>query len=162
MEHYDYSQDGYYFVTVCVNKFQRLFGEIVDEKVVLSEEGKIVKKCWLEIPDHFDNVFLDEFVIMPNHVHGIVIIKQNFVTNVGDADLRPLQDRSKMLLSKVIHGYKSSVTRIIRKQLNNCEFQWQRSFYDHVIRNEKGLEKIREYIQSNPLNWEMDDYYKII
>jgi REP element-mobilizing transposase RayT len=106
----------------------------------------------LDIPKHFLNVELGEFIVMPNHLHGIINI-------VGDADLRPLQDRSKMSLSKIIHGFKSSVSRSVNRIDSRINFAWQRSFYDHVIRADESLVKISEYIIGNPGNWERDENY---
>lgn len=118
LEFYDYSQNGYYFVTICTKDRAIWFGNIENEKMVLSKIGVIVQRCWMEITTHFQNVTLDEYVIMPNHVHGIIIINDNDVraancASVRAADLRPLhsKDQSKMLLSKIIHGFKSSTTR---------------------------------------------------
>ena len=157
LQDYDYSQTGYYLVTICTQDKVNYFGEIEKVRMKLSDIGQIATDCWQAIPQHFHNTALDEFVVMPNHIHGIVVI-------VGNADLRSLQqrgtqrqtDRSKMYLSKIVHGFKSSVTRIARKQWNNHNFSWQKSFYDHVIRNDEDLYRVRTYIQNNPLNWELD------
>ncbi len=152
---YDYSAPGWYYITVCTYKLHCWFGKIEDGKMQLNKIGKIVEQCWEKTPKHFNRIELDEYIVMPNHVHGIIIINSN---DVGNADLRSLQknDRTKMLLSKVIHGFKSTVTRKIRKQLNEYAFAWQRSFYDHIIRNEKSLYKIRNYIHNNPIRWYVD------
>lgn len=118
--------------------------------MILNEYGEIVHTCWLEIPRHFPNVILDAFIVMPNHIHGIVVIENDYHDYVGNADLRslPIKNiRTKMALSKIIHGHKSSVSRKIKRSL------WQRSFYDHIIRNEQSLQTIREYIRNNPLQW---------
>lgn len=166
---YDYSQDGYYFVTICTKNMVNRFGEIRNGVMGLNKIGCMVAKYWQEIPDHFSNVILGEWVVMPNHVHGIVVIEgdDNVVGDaggcgglVGDADLRPLRlnDRTKMLLPKIIHGFKSSISRRIRKIYPNTSFGWQRFYYDHVIRNEKSLNRIQEYIRYNPLKWEFDEY----
>lgn len=158
LHHWDYSCDGCYFVTICTKGFVEYFGNIFENKVQLSRIGKIAEKCWREIPKHFSNIQLDKYIIMPNHVHGIIVIYNPDNYDVGAADLLPLHtaDRTKMLLSKIIHGFKSSITRIINRMPNNIPFSWQRSFYDHVIRNEKDLIRIREYIYNNPLKWEFD------
>ena len=169
---YDYSKNGYYFVTVCTKNKIDFFGKIRNGIMGLNEIGCVVAKCWQEILEHFKNVKLDEWQIMPNHFHGILVIdkpdddfglfRKPVWNTVGDADLRPLQthmpvmDRTKMLLPKIIHGFKSSVTRFIRRRNIHTSFGWQRSYYDHIIRNEKSLNHICEYIQYNPLKWEMD------
>ena len=151
LQGYDYSQGGAYFVTICARNREELFGAVNNDMVILNEYGKIANQTWLEIPEHFPNVGLDKFIVMPNHIHGVIYV-------VGGADLRPLQNngRSKMILSTVIHGFKSSATRKIRIEYNNTDYIWQRSFYDHIIRNEKSLYKIREYIINNPIAWPED------
>ncbi len=154
LKDYDYSQDGYYFVTICTRNREEWFGEIQSGKMILNGCGEITKNLWVEIPKHFKNVGLDEFIIMPNHIHGILII-------VGNAYMRSLQNRTKMLLSRIIQQYKSSVTREINSLQNDFCFKWHKSFYDHIIRNEKTLNNIREYIVNNPLKWESDIENKI-
>ncbi len=144
-------------MTICTQNKVNYFGEIKKRRIQLSDIEQIATDCWQAISKHFRDTALDEFVVMPNHIHGILIF-------VGNADLRskPLYcpqgqtDRSKMYLSKIIHGFKSSVTRIARKQWNNYSFGWQKSFYDHVIRNDADLHRVRTYIRNNPLNWESD------
>ena len=144
-------------VTICTQDKVNYFGEIEQARMQLNHIGQIATDYWGAIPEHFHNTVVDELVVMPNHIHGIIII-------VGNADLRsPPQrwtqqqtDRSKMYLSKIIHGFKSSVTRMVREQWNNHSFGWQKSFYDHVIRNDEDLYRVRAYIRNNPLNWELD------
>ena len=147
-KNHNYSRSGYYYVTICTRNHINYFGEINNNSVRLNEYGNITKCTWKEIPIHFSNIELDEFIVMPNHIHGIIHI-------VGDADLRPLQnnDRSKNILSLVIHGFKLSASRRINNA-NKIKFSvWQRSFYDHIIRTEVSLNKIRNYIKKNPTNW---------
>jgi len=162
---WDYSYNAWYFVTICCEDMVEHFGEIRNGIMGLSKFGLIAQQCWTEIPRHFKHVRLDEFIIMPNHIHGIVIIDRPegyCGINVGDADLRPLHihtntnksDRSKMVLPKIIHGFKSSVTRSINQ--STPTLLWQRSYYDHIIRSEKALMHIRRYIKNNPTNWEKD------
>ena len=164
---YNYSSDGYYFVTICTKHMVNYFGEIQNGFMSLNKIGCMISQFWQEIPNHFEGVILDEWVVMPNHFHGIVVIDGGLVGDavgrgglVGDADLRPLPtltcDRTKMLLPKIIHGFKSSVTRQIRKIDSNSIFEWQRFYYDHIIRDKKSLNRIRNYIQNNPLNWDLD------
>ena len=160
---HDYSRQGYYFVTICTRNHTSCFGKVLDGRMRLDISGMIAQKCWLAIPGHFPNSDLDEYIVMPNHIHGIVIIGGDNYSG-RDAYMRPLQskrqniDRSKMYLSKIIQGFKSSVTRKVRKRRGNNAFGWQRSFYDHVIRNEEDLNHIREYIHNNPLKWALDRY----
>ena len=151
---FDYDSNGCYFITICTKDRKNYFGEIIGKKINLSEIGLNAKKFWKEIPNHFTEAKLDAFVIMPNHIHGIIKIKRivkNINKIVGVADLRPLQkqnnhnlhtqiiktnlskidpelarfigiDRSKMIIPKIIHGYKSSVSRILN--IKNIEFAW--------------------------------------
>jgi REP element-mobilizing transposase RayT len=183
---YDYTQNGMYFVTICTKEREEFFGTIKDGKIELSEIGKIVENFWQEIPKHFTSVILDEYVIMPNHLHGIVEINNdksvetqfiacdgvpNANSNCRDAINRVSTgdtlktggitgDHNPMLnpgsLSKMMRWYKGRCAFEIRKQLNPITFAWQPRFYDHIIRNEISLNKIREYIQTNPEMWERD------
>lgn len=168
---YDYNRQGYYYITICTKNQLNFFGEISDNIMHLSQTGEIANRFWIAIPEHFINIELDEFVIMPNHIHGIIIVNNDAGNNdVGNADLRFLHtddhpihtssvddyDRTKMVVSKIIHGFKSSVTREIRRQLNDFNFAWQKSYYDHIIHDEDDLNRIREYISNNPSKWETD------
>ena len=147
---YDYSQDGYYFVTVCAKDRHEWFGTIENDIMELNEYGQIARKMWLEIPCHFESIKLDEFIIMPNHVHGIIII-------VGDRHACPLRiGRQYQTLPVVIGSYKSAVARYIHQTKNGHDFHWQKSFYDQIIRDEKGLMQMREYMLNNPKQWELD------
>ena len=151
---YDYSQEGGYFVTICTKDKQIYFGDVVDGCMKLSRIGEIAKQFWLQIPIHFKSVVLDEFVIMPNHIHGIILItdRRNVPRHVPTTGIRPL---AKDSLSSIINHYKGNVRRWCNK--NGFEpFSWQPRFYDHVIRDEKSLSKIRQYITNNPPKWEID------
>ena len=164
LKDYDYSQDGYYFVTICAKNKVEYFGEIQNGKMILNEYGEIVANEWIETKNIRKNVKLDEFIVMPNHIHGIVIIDNNNCRGVlqyAPTALHAFQSPSNNL-GAVVRGFKSAVT----KQINQIQvrvycntplsFQWQKSFYDHIVRNEKSLSKIREYIRNNPLKWELD------
>jgi REP element-mobilizing transposase RayT len=160
LKNFDYSTSGYYYVTICTKNRECWFGEIINKKMILNKIGNIVNKCWREIPQHYRNVSLDEFIIMPNHIHGIVVIKRlnNNQSTVGTGHC-PVPTINKQnnhygLLSKIINGFKNMSTKTIRKQM--CSFQYQRSFYDNIIRNEQSLNEIRKYIQENPINWDND------
>jgi len=163
MPRYNYSTRGCYFVTICV-KSEATLGTIAGGKIVLSSIGDILEKCWLEIPDHFSQIRLDEFIIMPDHMHGIVVIQEE----VGNANLRSLQtpnmNRSKMLLSKVIQNFKAAVTREANKSGSYQAIVWQKSFYDHIIHSYKELIQVRHYIQNNPKHWlkENEEFEKVI
>ncbi|MGZ3524430.1 MAG: transposase [Thermodesulfobacteriota bacterium] len=148
---YDYSQSGYYFVTICAKDRKGFFGSVAEGKMNLNICGEIVSKCWYDLPKHYLNCSLDSFIIMPNHVHGVVAIDNENVVGNG---LKPFPTHG---LSEIIRGFKSFSSRKINEEIrNDDEFQWQKSFYDHVIRTDQSLESIREYIQNNPLKWDLD------
>ena len=158
---YDYSKPGWYFVTICTWKKEPFLGKIENGNIILSEVGRVVYKHWMEIPEHFLSISLDELVIMPNHLHGILRIDE-VDPNVGVQYIEPLQKRQthqyqhiiSQSIGSIIRAFKASVTRHCRR--NDLDFAWQRNFYDHIIRGDKQLHAIREYIQNNPLNWEWD------
>ncbi len=150
LREYDYSMTGYYYVTICTYNREELFGHIENNQMILNKSGRIAKTAWLEIPNHFPNIELDEFIVMPNHIHGIIIINNP----VGDGHARPVNKNNN--LSVIIGSYKSAVSKEMH-QLNNISFHWQRSFYEHVIRTEKSLSNIREYISNNPATWINDN-----
>ena len=152
LKEYDYSQPGEYFITVCTHDHECTLGKIVDGEMRLNEVGRIVEKCWKEIPRHFINVKLDEFVFMPNHLHGILTINEP----VGVQNFEPLQNTYQHIVSKslgsIIRSYKAAVTHECRK-CGYHDFRWQRNYYDRVIRNDNELDNIRDYIHNNVLQW---------
>ena len=160
---YDYAQAGCYFVTVCVKDHACVLGEIRDGQVCLNDHGKIVEKCWHNLPDHYD-VKLDAFVVMPNHVHGIIGITGDAPADVAPAGvasahvgagLRPARTHG---LSEVIRGFKSFASREINQMIAEAgRFRWHRSFYDHVMRDGREHAMIREYIVHNPAQWAVDE-----
>jgi REP element-mobilizing transposase RayT len=221
LKSFDYSTDGAYFITICIANRENLFGEIVNGKMIPNACGKVAQKCWQEIPNHFPDTRLDEFIVMPNHIHGIVWIEndggvgggvgnaggdvgnKNFcslrgsvmqdfclphgakddntrvgnmggdnacVGNCHENSLRgaiqngcqsnkiPWQTKLSYSLSSIIRGFKIGVTKWCR-QNNQENFRWQKSFYDRIIRDEEELNRIREYIWANPVNWETDENY---
>lgn len=156
---YDYAQDGFYFVTICVKNREMFLGGAINGKIKLSEIGLAADKFWREIPNHFLFVKLDEYVVMPNHVHGIIIIENN-TQNVGTQNFAFLPEYQNKFgpqsknLSSIIRGFKIGVTKYANN--NNLEFAWQSRFHDRIIRNENELNCIRQYIINNPLKWELD------
>lgn len=158
---YDYSRDGYYFVTICTKNRKDYFGNVENGQMVLNDVGKIAQECWENIPNHFPHVILDEYIIMPNHIHGILIFQNAFNDDVGNKDFCSLhedtawQTQLSRSLSSVIRGFKIGVTKHMREN-NNYEFAWQKSFYDHIIRSQQSLENIRLYIKRNPLVWKYE------
>jgi putative transposase len=159
---FDYAQTGAYFVTICAHERVCLFGELVDNEVQLNDAGKVVKACWLAVSTHFLDVDLDAFVVMPNHLHGIVVITDRVVgaKNVSplrdnvDTRRRPIQSPSKTIGS-IVRGFKIGVTKWFRENEHGGKV-WQRNYYEHVIRNGESLSRIRQYIHENPTRWAFD------
>lgn len=171
LQGYDYSQAGAYFITVCTHNRVPLFGEIVDGVMVLNTAGQIVEKCWCAIPEHFPQVTLDEFVVMPNHVHGIITVgannhlPQHYLPLPSDETPiqsneppRPLQHGTSRTIGSMVRGFKIGVTRWFRAN-TDIHAVWQRNYYEHIIRNEDAYLAIAEYIQTNPQRWETDTYH---
>ena len=157
---YDYAAGGAYFVTVCTSERGNLFGNIADGQMRLNQLGLATKDCWLEIPAHFPHVALDEYVIMPNHVHGILwIVTEAEDYNLASGNLsvrsRPAFHSPSRSLGSVLRGFKIGVTRWARAH-SSIHQVWQRSYYEHIIRNDASLNRIRRYILDNPANWEHD------
>ena len=154
---YDYSQSGWYYVTICTKNKEDFFGEIVDGKMVLNSVGNIVKHCWFDLINHYLNIELDEFIIVPDHIHGILVIRNAHVNCVGTG-LKPVPtNKTGHGLSEIIRGFKTFSSMKIHYELHINSFSWQRSFYDRIIRNEHEYLAIRQYIRDNPKNWGKDE-----
>lgn len=173
LKHWDYSQCGWYFITICTKNSEHFFGKVIDEQMKLSPIGDIADKFWKEIPNHFKNVSLDNHVIMPNHIHGIIIINNSTVQapNLGVSSQnieKPKQETPKLgestakwkpaTIGVIINQYKRIVTINARK--STPKFAWQPRFHDHIIRNDESLKRIREYTINNPAKWHLDKYYE--
>jgi putative transposase len=158
---YNYSMAGGYFITVCTSRREYLFGEIINQEIKLSRPGEIVEEWWRKLKDKFPDVELDGYAIMPNHVHGIVILSEKEEKGVGAIHELPLPNnrfqRRRMLLPRIIGYFKmNSAKEINRLRDVRTTSLWQRNYYEHVVRNENELHRIRGYIQNNPLKWELD------
>lgn len=188
LQNWDYGWNASYYVTICTKNREHYFGKIVDGKMQLSEIGKIAQQFWHEIPDHFPFIILDAFVIMPNHVHGIIIINKtddgrygggdgggngcddgggNVVETQNFASLRQNRKQSRYKnkfgpqsqnLASILRGYKTGVKKYAT--MNNINFIWQPRFNDHIIRDNQSFDRIRNYINTNIKNWKNDDFYE--
>ncbi len=136
---YDYSQPGFYFVTICTQEHRLVFGTIVDGQVNLRGPGQIAQSVWVTLPRRFAHVKLDEYVFMPNHMHAIVEL----------IDIDPAQP-----------AFKAATSYQIRRSQGNPWFAWQDDYYDTVIQTEAALQQIRQYIAENPLRWTQDKLYR--
>jgi putative transposase len=156
---YDYALPGAYFVTLNTWHREHLFGEIVDGEMQLSEYGELVQDCWDETPAHFARVQLDAFVVMPNHVH-LVIILTDSDTSRGTACRARAPTFGKSIpdsLPTIIRSLKSAVTKRVNELRETPSAPvWQRNYYERVIRNERKLDAVRRYIVANPANWNED------
>jgi putative transposase len=156
LKDYDYAQPGGYFITICTFNRECLFGEIADGVMRLNTVGTIAERCWREMPNHFSNIAIDEYVIMPNHAHCIITIKKcKDLKESGRGEVTsPLQ---KVSLGKIIAYFKYQSTKMINK-INDTPGNpvWQRGYYDRIIRSNKELNNIRDYIKSNIIQWSLD------
>jgi REP element-mobilizing transposase RayT len=160
LKEYDYSQNGAYFITICANDREYLFGEINAGTNAHADAGKMVDQQWNKLSNRFQNIQLDEYVVMPNHLHGIIIIVG--APLVGAHSIPMVAPTDAPTIGDIVGAFKSITTHeyIIGVKNNNWpEFNkklWQRNYYEHIIRNEKSLNKIREYIINNPFKWDTD------
>ena len=163
LQGYDYSQAGAYYITVCTRDRECLFGVIVNGRMQLSGAGQIIQSVWDDLPQFYEGIELDAFVIMPNHVHGVIVIRAA-VGAIHESPLRSkpsalvrIMDRRRMLLSKIIGRFKMVTSKQIniRRRTSGLPV-WQRNYYEHVIRDEESLRRIRQYIVDNPAQWEFD------
>ncbi len=193
---YDYSQPGAYFVTICVQHRKCLFGTIVDGQMQLNEIGKIVVECWNHIPQHFPFIELGDSVIMPNHIHGIIVypLVGGFCLGVSAGSPRPTAEqqskhttvevgsprpsegaqsthpivgagsphppKNPSALGKIVAYFKYQSTKHINQHRNIPGTRiWQRNYHDHIIRDDADLQRLRQYIQDNPMKWELDQLH---
>jgi REP element-mobilizing transposase RayT len=168
---YDYSLAGMYFITICCQEMVCRFGKIKNGEMVLNDAGMVAQQCWLEIPRHFPHVILHEYVVMPNHVHGIIVLADTVVgaknfspvsiscgengiwaKNFSPLPPPPLHGTSRTIGS-IIRGFKIGVTKQLGFSI------WQRNYYEHIIRNELAYQNISNYIMRNPEKWQNDKFY---
>jgi putative transposase len=173
---WDYGNDGVYFITICTANRECFFWEVVNGEMVLNELGKTAEKLWLEIPQQFSFIELGKFVIMPNHIHGLLTVATQFIAScsLGPDAMHSTPDaincvstvggfsgvKNPLLnqnIARVIRWYKGRCTFEMRKL--HADFLWQTRFYDHIVRNQHSLKNIEDYIDSNPMNWKEDKLY---
>jgi len=180
LNNWDYSTPGKYFITICAHNKGNFFGKVENNRIRLKEIGLVAKSNWLEITKHFNNIKLDEFVVMPNHVHGIIEILENNDVKMqrisvetrncaslhGDSennivspqiDFKKMNNKSNQLIPKIIRIYKGSVQKYAND--NKILFGWQSRYFDEVIFDEKRYFQIKNYIKNNPNNWIKDKLF---
>jgi len=161
LKNFDYSQPGAYFLTICAHNNRCLFGRVVWGEMSLNDLGELVDKCWLEIPRHFPNIELATHVVMPNHLHGILVLRERARRAVP---LRAGITHSEMFgapvngsIPTIARSFKSAASKRIRQVLKRPAMQvWQRNYYEHCIRNRDDFNKTLEYIRLNPARWDFD------
>jgi putative transposase len=152
---YDYAQAALYFITNCTKNKKCLFGQINDDHMLLNDAGEAAAHCWMSIPAHFPKALLHEFVVMPNHIHGIIQVTRCESEDVGRSN--EFQKIIPGSIGSIVKGFKIGVTNWFRN--NGSEQQtWQRNFYEHIIRSEESYHKIVTYIFNNPQNWSTDTF----
>lgn len=183
LKEYDYSLPGAYFITICVKDRKCLFGEVSGDEMILNEAGKIAQYEIANIPGHYENVELGEYVVMPNHVHLVIYkydlsgVRQAMTPTESEAGINPIEAMTpagseagispngineavratkNTRLQDIVGSYKSGVSRELRKINGYEDFKWQRYFHDHVVRTDRGLENISDYIRMNPAKWAED------
>jgi putative transposase len=180
LPNYDYSQNGAYYITICTHHRECVFGEVVDGVMVLNEAGRMVESVWHNLPNHYPNIVLDAFIIMPNHLHFIIFVgsihesTQAPDAHVGDG-LQPSQSCEYPSregykwegykpsptfhgLPEIIRGFKTFSSKQINQHRQTQGIPvWQRGYYDHIVRNDADLTRIRKYIANNPAQWALDE-----
>ncbi|AFK04297.1 hypothetical protein Emtol_3164 [Emticicia oligotrophica DSM 17448] len=175
---WDYGWNGAYFITICTKNMDHFFGEIENGQMRLSKIGILADVFWHEIKNHTENIELGTFVVMPNHIHGILVLDkpENKIIETVEtlhATSLPATQKNQFMsaispksnsVSTIIRSYKSAVTkhcnRLKLTDENSLIFAWQTRFHDHIIRNDVEYQRINDYIENNPLNWEYDKFYK--
>ncbi len=159
---YDYSSPGAYFVTIATFEHLCTFGKIISSVMMTNDLGKIIEECWYDIPDHFPNTEILSFVVMPNHIHGIISIHEE--ASRGTIHRAPTTEKfGKPVAGSIptmIRTYKAATSRQARQDLGIVKI-WQRNYYEHIIRNQIELENVARYIVGNPQSWVDDLDYQI-
>jgi putative transposase len=163
LKEYDYARAGAYFVTICSWNKQSVFGQVEEDTIRLNDLGLFVESCWREIPEHFANAEMDEFIIMPNHIHGIIVLEcRDTIHRVressGESEMESFGNPTTGSIPTIIRTFKAAVTRESGKQgLISTEKIWQPRFFERIIHNQDAMMKAREYIINNPLKWSIDN-----
>lgn len=169
LQKYDYALAGAYFVTVCTQNRECLFGDMVDGKMSLNDAGRMIQLSWDELPIHYSGVETDAFIVMPNHVHGVIVLVGAGPRACPEFNFQPQPGGqpqgvapTTLSLPDLVHRFKTITTKRYTDGVKQTEWKpflgklWQRNYYEHIVRNEKSLNKIREYIINNPAQWEFD------
>jgi len=168
LREYDYSQAGAYFVTICIQNRECLFGEIRDGRMVPNDAGRMIQSSWNELPQHYPGIDIDAFVIMPNHIHGIIVlVGAGPCACPGNGKLQKNKGQPRgvaptLFLPDIVHRFKSLTTTRYKNGVAQFDWPpfngklWQRNYYEHIIRKEEELNRLWEYIVNNPTQWAFD------
>ncbi len=162
LKEYDYTQPGAYFVTICTYQRMQFFGEVVNGEMILNETGKIARNEWFKTAElrSYVKLFEDEFMVMPNHAHGIIRIVGEGGTRCRRVLTKTSEEFGKPVkgsIPTIVRAYKSAVTYAVNDEQNmRGAVLWQRNYYEHIVRNDRELTNIGWYIFNNPLNWQLD------
>jgi len=163
LKDYDYAQSGAYFVTIVTHYRACLFGEVLDGDMQLNDAGRVVQSVWSDLPAHYPRLKLDEFVVMPNHIHGVIMLSDRITAGGDDvrtdvrAGFKPAPTNAQHGLSEIIRAFKTFSARHINESRHTSGAPvWQRNYFEHVIRDEESLNRIRQYILDNPARWQFD------
>lgn len=183
LQHWDYGTNGAYFITICTKNREHYFGNITNDEMQLNELGQLANQYWSEIPEHFSFVELGNFVVMPNHIHGILIIDKNANVPVETrliASLPPatasLPSQTAIPSQKITGGFAGLKNPMVHENISRIarwykgrpsfemrqfrtDFVWQSRFHDHIIRDAQSFENIQNYISNNPMNWKQDTFF---
>jgi putative transposase len=166
---FDYSTPGFYFITICTLNHNNFFGKIISAKMELNQKGIITKTCLQNIPNHFKNIILDEYVIMPNHIHLLLELTKSNVNSVETRHGASLQItyqsyhfhrlaiKSNQTIPKIINQFKSAVTKQINPK--TIFFVWQPRYHDYIVKDKQDYFKIKNYIINNPAYWQKDKFF---
>lgn len=157
LKNYDYAKDNLYFVTSCVKDMLCCFGEVVDKKMILNNYGRIANDQWHWLAEKYPYIILHEFIVMPNHIHGIIEISRKKIDRVASHNDQPeIKIKS---LSELMGAYKTTSSKQIHL-IGFDDFKWHRSFHDHIIRDYMAYIRIANYIINNPIKWNGEKFYK--
>jgi putative transposase len=160
LREYDYAQAGGYFVTICTQGHKCIFGEVRDAEMRLNNVGSIVEDEWRRTIDVRAEIVLDAFVVMPNHLHGIVFTLEHARRDGGNVAPRTMRGTGHRSLSGFVAGFKAATTRRVNAlRMVRASLLWQRNYYEHIIRSEADLDRIRQYVADNPARWGEDGYH---
>jgi REP element-mobilizing transposase RayT len=173
LNNFDYSSSGIYFITICTYHHNNFFGKIINQQMELSKMGMIVNQCLIDIPKHFKKIILDEYIVMPNHVHILFHVETPYMASLQTNSkvkiinyshknhpdfYKRLNQKSNQLIPKIIQQFKSAVTRQINPK--TIFFAWQPRYHDIIVKDERQYSTIKNYIKNNVINWERDKYFK--